>query len=314
MRALLLSSLVFLFCLTTTSAQQGLIANWPFDGSTQEVINNLHGIPTASGVSYVTDDPQRGHVLLLDGVSGYITLPSEIWTVPEDTTTTITCWYNWAGGAPWQRVYSFGHTETVWACHYYCPGDNNMVLRVTSLGYLQEWQDFTFDTLDLNVWYFTAVIFKGDSSKVWLNNQLILNDSVPTTPQEFQTGDSSINVIGKSHWADATFNGMIDDFRIYNYALSDEEVLALYEEGNVSVPKVKPEADIHLYGLDGKIMYSNVNENSVRTVSVYSITGSLLFRSDRISDLQHTKFIPGIYIVRMAKDGAILSRKVVIAN
>jgi hypothetical protein len=319
MRTLLLSVLVLLFCVTTASAQAELIAHWPLNGNTQEVINNLHGIPSATGVSWVTDDPQRGQVMLLDGVTGFVTLPSEIWTVPEDTNTAITLWYNFAGGAKWQRVYSFGRAEQYsppWAVHYYCPADNDSIVRVTTLGYLQEWQDFRFDTLKTNQWYFTAVIFKGDSLKIWLNNELILaNDSVPTTPQEFQTGDSSINLIGKSHWAaDKTFNGMIDDFRIYGDALSNAEVLALYDEGNVSVPKVKPEADIRLYGLDGKIMYSNVNENSVRAVSVYNVTGSLLFRSDRISDLQHTKFIPGVYIVRMAQDGAFISRKVVIAN
>jgi len=77
---------------------------------------------------------------------------------------------------------------------------------------------------------------------------------------------------------------------------------------------VKPGAVMSLYGLDGKIMYSNLDESSVRAVSVYSVTGSLLFRSDRISDLQYTRFTPGVYIVRMAKDGAFLTKKVVIAN
>jgi hypothetical protein len=147
------------------------------------------------------------------------------------------------------------------------------------------------------------------------NNKIVTaEDSVYVTPQKIQAGDTSINVLGQSHWADPTFNGMIDDFRIYDDALTDEEVLALYEEGNVSVPKVKQEAEINLYGLDGKIMYSNIDENSVRNVSVYSITGSLLFRSDRISELQHTRFMPGVYIVRMVKDGSFLAKKVVIAN
>jgi hypothetical protein len=326
MRTLLLSVLVLLFCVTTASAQAEMIAHWPLDGNTQEVINGLHGIPSATGVSYVTDDPQRGHVLLLDGHTGYITLPSEIWTVPEDTNTTITCWFNWAGGVDWQRVYSLGYADPAWKLIYFCPRDGwvDHNLHVTFhafqpdkwYDYLGGWGNMDFDTITPGVWYFSAVILKDNTLKIWVNNKLVTNeDSVYVTPQKIQAGDSSINVLGKSHWAaDTAYNGMIDDVRIYGDALTDEEVLALYEEGNVSVPKVKPEADINLYGLDGKIMYSNVNEKSIRTVSVYSVTGSLLFRSDRISDLQHTKFIPGVYIVRMAQDGAFISRKVVIAN
>ena len=325
MRTLLLSVLVLLFCVTTASAQAELIAHWPLDGNTQEIINGLHGIPSASGVSWVSDDPQRGQVLMLDGVSGIVQLPSEIWTVPEDTNTTITCWFNWAGGADWQRVYSFGIADPVWKLVYFCPRDgwDGHNLHVTFhafqpdtwYDYLGDWGNMDFDTVTPGIWYFSAVILKDNTLKIWVNNKLVTDeDSVYVTPQKIQSGDSSINVLGQSHWADATYNGMIDDFRIYNDALTDEEVLALYEEGNVSVPNIKPKADINLYGLDGKIRYSNVNENSVREVKVYSVTGSLLFRSDRIADLQHTKFIPGVYIVKMSKDGAYLSRKVVIAN
>jgi hypothetical protein len=326
MRTLLLSMLVLLFCMGTASAQAELIAHWPLDGNTQEVVNSLHGIPSATGVSWVTNDPQRGSVLMLDGVSGIVTLPSEIWTVPEDTNTTITCWFNWAGGVNWQRVYSLGVADGAWKLMYFCPrdgwADNNLHVTFHAFepdkwyDYLGAWGNMDFDTITPGKWYFSAVVLKDNTLKIWVNNKLVTNeDSVYVTPQKIQAGDSSINVLGKSHWAaDPTYNGMIDDFRIYGDALTDEEVLALYEEGNVSVPPVKPETDLHLYGLDGKILYSNLDETSVRAVTVYSVTGSLLFRSDRISDLQRTRFTPGVYIVKMAKDGALLARKVVIAN
>lgn len=325
MRTLLLSVIVLLFCAGTVSAQAELIAHWPLDGSTQEVINNLHGIASATGVGWVADDPQRGHVLQLDGVSGVVTLPSEIWTVPEDTNTTITCWFNWAGGANWQRVYSLGYGDPVWRLMYFCPrdgwDDNNLHVTFHAFqpdqwyDYVGAWGNMDFDTVTPGVWYFSAVILKENTLKIWINNKLVTDeDSVYVTPQKIQAGDSSINVLGQSHWADATYNGMIDDFRIYDDALTDEEVLALYEEGNVTVPPVKPRADISFYGLDGKIMYTNVDESSISNVRVFSVTGSLLFRTNRISDLQHTNFNPGVYIVKMSKDGISLSKKVVIAN
>jgi hypothetical protein len=325
MRTLLLSVAVLLLCAGTASAQAELIAHWPLDGNTQEVVNSLHGIPSATGVSWVTNDPQRGQCLMLDGVTGIVNLPSEIWTVPEDTNTTITCWFNWAGGGDWQRVYSLGYGDPAWKLMYFCPRDgwDDHNLHVTFhafepdtwYDYVGAWGNMDFDTVTPGKWYFSAVILKDNTLKIWINNKIVTNeDSVYVTPQKIQAGDSSINVLGKSHWADPTYNGMIDDFRIYNDALTDEEVLALYDAGNVSIPKVKPEAEFNLYGLDGKIMYSNLDETSVRAVSVYSVTGSLLFKSDRISELQYARFAPGVYMVKMARNGAFITRKVVIAN
>jgi hypothetical protein len=208
---------------------------------------------------------------------------------------------------------------------YFCPRDgwDDHNLHVTFhafepdtwYDYVGAWGNMDFDTVTPGKWYFSAVILKDNTLKIWINNKIVTNeDSVYVTPQKIQAGDSSINVLGKSHWADPTYNGMIDDFRIYNDALTDEEVLALYDAGNVSIPKVKPEAEFNLYGLDGKIMYSNLDETSVRAVSVYSVTGSLLFKSDRISELQYARFAPGVYMVKMARNGAFITRKVMIAN
>jgi hypothetical protein len=168
MRTLLLSVAVLLFYVGTVSAQAQLIAHWPLNGNTQEVVNNLHGIPSATGVSWINDDPQRGQCVMLDGVSGIINLPSEIWTTPEDTNTTITCWFNWAGGADWQRVYSLGRGDPVWKLMYFCPRDgwDDHNLHVTFhafepdtwYDYVGAWGNMDFDTVTPGKWYFAAVI------------------------------------------------------------------------------------------------------------------------------------------------------------
>ena len=98
MRTALLTIMFLFFCAGSSFGQAQMIAHWPLDGNTQEVINGLHGIPSDEGVSWVTNDPQRGQVMQLDGVAGVVNLPSEIWTNPADTNTTITCWYNYFGG------------------------------------------------------------------------------------------------------------------------------------------------------------------------------------------------------------------------
>jgi hypothetical protein len=59
----------------------GQIALWPFTENTKDNVGIFNGTPSASGVSFVTDS-ERGNVMLLDGVSGMITLPAQfIWRI-----------------------------------------------------------------------------------------------------------------------------------------------------------------------------------------------------------------------------------------
>ena len=323
MRTILLSLLVVLFC---ASAGYSQIAHWPLDGNTQEIIAGKHGVPSTAGVSWVTDDPQRGECLLLDGVEGLVNLPHDLWTVPEDTNTTITVWFNWAGGSDWQRVYSLGQADPAWKLMYFCPRDgwdgNNLHITFHAFqpdqwyDFLGDWGNMDFDTVVTNQWYFSAVVLKEDSLKIWVNDKLVTaTDSVFVTPQKIQAGEESVNVLGQSHWAaDATYNGMIDDFRIYGEALTNEEVLALYDEGNVGINEIKTGFAISLYGEDGKILYTNVDENMVSNVSVYSITGSLMFSSPNISELRTQQFKPGIYLVSVVSGAERVTKKVTVVN
>jgi hypothetical protein len=320
MRITLLSFLVLLFCVGTSYSQ---IAHWPLDGNTQEIIDGKHAVASPTGVSWVDNDPQRGQVLQLDGMTGYVTLPSVIWESETDTNTTITCWFNWAGGANWQRVYSLGLGDPAWKLMYLCPRDgwdaNGLHLTFHAFepdqwyDFVGEWGNMAWDTITPDKWYFSAVILKEDSLKVWLNDSLIVaTDSVFVTPQKIQAGDTSNNVLGMSHWPDTVYNGMIDDFRIYGDALSDAEVLALFYEGNTGTEDVKPESPIKLFSRYGKIMYADVDESQVSEVSVYSITGALLFRSTQLSELPSRSYKPGIYLVNVRHQQEMISRKIAV--
>ncbi len=325
MRTILLSFLLVLLFAGTINAQTP-IAHWPLDGNTQEIIDGKHAIASTAGVSWV-DDPVKGQCAKLDGVEGVINLPSVIWENDADTNTTITCWFNWAGGADWQRVYSLGVADPAWKNMYFCPRDgwDGHGLHVTFhafepdqwYDYVGEWDNMAFDTVIADQWYFSAIVLKEDSLKIWINDVLVTaEDSVYVTPQKIQSADTSINVLGQSHWPDPTFNGMIDDFRIYGDALTNEQVVALYTAEGVpnNIDEIKTGFAISLYSRDGRIMYSNVDESSVSGVSVYSITGSLMFSSQKISDLRNKQFKPGIYLVSVESGAERVTSKVAVIN
>ncbi|HDS06723.1 MAG TPA: T9SS type A sorting domain-containing protein [Bacteroides sp.] len=288
------------------------VVHYPLDTDTRDAVGGKHGTPSLNGVSFVTDDV-RGAVMELDGEQGIVTLPSNLFTGMANA--TVSCWFNFYGGAAWQRVWSFGHIDGPWAMFYFCPRDgwdgNNM--HVTILGEGREWRDWNPVVIDTLKWHFVAAVFDADTFKFFLNNEMVIrHDSVPATPDEIMC-DPNEGYLGRSHWPDATFNGMIDDFRIYDRALSDAEVHELYmSTGGTSVPVPKALRDVAMWGYAGKIWYNGVDDSAVREVRVHSITGQLVHLTNRITELRSTRFNPGLYIVNITDNEGVISKKVMI--
>ncbi|HER08131.1 MAG TPA: hypothetical protein ENO20_04405 [Bacteroides sp.] len=290
------------------------VVHYPLDTDTRDAIGSKHGTPSLQGATFVTDAVRDG-VLLLDGEQGIVTLPSDL--LKGMSSATISCWFNFAGGGWWQAVYSFGHINDPWAVFRLNPRTGlgpGGTLGVTILGFGLEWQDFwTENPIDTLKWHFSCAVFDADTFRFYLNDSLIIyHDSVPATPDMVMC-DPNEAYLGKSLWEDPTFNGMIDDFRIYDRALSEQEVHDLYmSTGGSSVPAPKVFRDVTLWGYDGKIHYAGVDESAVREVRVHSITGQLIHLSDRITDFRSVRFIPGLYIVNIADKEGVISKKVMI--
>ncbi|MBN1781375.1 T9SS type A sorting domain-containing protein [bacterium] len=206
------------------------ISYWPLDTDASDAISVYDGVAEPSGVSFV-NDAVRGPVMFLDGDGGFVTLPPSLLDGIEDV--TITCWFYWLGGGVWQRVYSFGNPMPDVRTLYLCPQDglNPNQLHITLGGQppggVFTWYDYTPVAIQTDTWYFTAYILKGDSLQFYLNDELVVNTGGVLVDPEDLTPDLG-NYLGKSHWEDPTFFGMIDDVRFYAEALSPAEVAALY--------------------------------------------------------------------------------------
>jgi hypothetical protein len=61
------------------------------------------------------------------------------------------------------------------------------------------------------------------TAELYLDGAVVGSDAVTVLPQDM--GETTQNWIGRSQWADdAYFVGSIDDFRIYDRALTEAEV------------------------------------------------------------------------------------------
>jgi hypothetical protein len=107
-----------------------------------------------------------------------------------------------------------------------------------SAGHNAVW-DIVQDTvaLGLNQWYFVAVSFDYATGRMMLYKDSVVVDSAIVSPGDRGVTDATISVGSFGALNGWMWKGQVDDVRVYNRALSPEQVAALYSRGSdVIVP------------------------------------------------------------------------------
>ncbi len=167
-----------------------------------------------------------GAALKLDGSDDYVELP--IGSVIESlTSSTFTIWVDFSNtGGAWQRIFDFGTGTTI--NMFLTPRidtDGEMRFAITTGGGGAEEQVSAASTLSSG-WHHVAVTIDADTSAInlYLDGIVIASNNAATLNPS-ALGATTNNWIGRSQYAaDAYFSGAVDDFRIYNYALSQEDI------------------------------------------------------------------------------------------
>ncbi len=166
-------------------------------------------------------------------------------------------------------------------------------------------------SIDANKWYFSAFIKKEDSIIFYLNDKIIATDTSFLRPADLSP--DSMNWIGRSHWADATFNGMIDDVKLYKSALTHAEVLGLYTPVSVISETINP-AEPLIYARNGKIFIkiTGLVNAPNSSVEVFNILGKLVYKTERLNNLSDIEFNNGIYLVKLSYNNKEYVKKLLI--
>jgi hypothetical protein len=214
----------------------GLVAYYTFNGNANDTSGNSNNGIAINGVSYVSSP--LGSAASFNGNSQYISLPNSI-TMNEDL--SVTFWINTSDSNPNQF-----------------PGGEFLVSRDLS-GYVPDWniclgqgRKIQFDTagielvsttdLDSNKWVQVACVADSASQvkKVFVNGQEVastnwipnafINNSIPIF-----LGASTVDTSGH-----AFLTGEMADLRIYNRALSTNEVAQLFAFESASNSTLPP--------------------------------------------------------------------------
>ena len=208
----------------TTTGAKDLVELLQFDGNKLDNSINLNHCATYGGATFGAGKTGTG-ALALNGTDAFVQLPA---TVANQDEITVATWVYWNGGNAWQRIFDFGNSAT-----------ENMFLTSNSWsGNLQfsivngsAAQDVYGPVLPKNAWSHVALTIGATGIRMYLNGALVAqSNNAALRPLAFKPVQ---NYIGRSQYPDALFNGRVDDFRVYNYALTAAEIAAL--SSNITV-------------------------------------------------------------------------------
>ena len=203
----------------------GLVAHYEFDGDADDSSGNGNDGEEFGGVSYT--DGVIGRAASFDGVDDFIELNEAM----SSEYLGLSVWFNTDSTKTGQD-----YALQIIRLRYYGYG---IKLNSPDVGMLSvnvalsasENLLFESDSTSFNDgnWYHLVVNYSDVGLRIYIDNNLIHTHSTTNSQPIYHNPDGGYS-IGKdgNHWTDY-FEGSIDDFRIYNRALSVAEIEALYE-------------------------------------------------------------------------------------
>jgi len=205
---------------------QGQYLYLPFDDTTSLLAEDVWGgdhALLASGA--VRNTGYKGQALQLNGTATSYAVLSNKGAVSELTDFTIATWVNAKSLSNWMRIFDFGSSTDQYMFLTPQAGTTGglPILRYgIKNGAAEQQVSYPF-AFPLNTWTHIAVSQTGALVKLYVNGQVVATNNAVTL-QPANLGATTQNYLGKSQYNDPPLNALVDEFRIYNYALSDTDV------------------------------------------------------------------------------------------
>ncbi len=253
---------------------EGLQAWYRFDETDGMIAHdssgNGHDAQLVGNAQWVVTNEGEGVALDIDNttaVNTYVDVPVAVMeNVPDDFTVSL--WVKVEEAATWSRIFDYGTRTsdvmflTARSYQFKMDNDNAKAIELPKNGTVKAhmagcpesvlWPT-SFSTPR---WQHVTVTRKGDVSTLWVNGIKWARKSYET--RNARVGEDYKFYIGKSAWEEDSYPNMeIMDFRLYNRALSINEINAVINDSTLT-----DQAQVH-YAIDSIVLgdFDNVTSN-----------------------------------------------------
>jgi hypothetical protein len=217
----------FTITINGSTPPSDIVANYFFNetsGTTAaDSSGNGKNATLSGGATWVAG--HAGNALSLNGSNAYGSLPTGIVSALNDF--TVATWVKVDASTNWTRIFDFGTGTSTSMFLTPKAGSSGGGLRfaITTSGSGGE-QQLNAPALATGVWKHVAVTLSGTTGTLYVDGvQVASNISMTLKPSSL--GNTNLNYLGRSQYSDPYLQGSLDDFRIYNRALSASEIAAL---------------------------------------------------------------------------------------
>jgi hypothetical protein len=204
----------------------GLVAFYPFDeasGTTSADASGNNQTATMQGATFAPG--LRGNAATMNGTTQYVSLPSGI--VSGLTSFSISAWVFPNNTVAHTRIFDFGTGTNTYM--FLTPHTTVARFAITTSGANME-QRIDAPVLAAASWQHVAVTVAGATGTLYVNGAQLAQNAAMTL-NAASLGTTTQNWLGRSQFAaDPNLNGQIDEFRIYNRALTASEVQQLFQQ------------------------------------------------------------------------------------
>ncbi|MCM3634243.1 DUF1080 domain-containing protein [Paenibacillus camelliae] len=212
--------------LTEVSFREDLLLHYTFnqpDGTTV-VDESGHGNDGVIVGAASFKEGREGEAIELNG--GYIKMPNGI--LAKQQAMTISTWINPASLPAWSRIFDIGSSTTNYI-FFTLNNGSSIQLGLHLESAVQSLTGVPFTST--NQWQHIAVTIEDKTAIIYINGiEVLKNTNLTITPD--QLGVTTANYIGKSQYAtDPNYAGKLEEFRVYNRALNEQEIMQVIGEG-----------------------------------------------------------------------------------
>lgn len=207
----------------TPTALNTLIAHWKLDetegsNAADSSSNNLTGM-LVGNPQWLPSGGKFGGALKFDGIDDFV----ETNYATDLPTWTVAVWVN-SPAIPSSEVPS-GPVHRDKNYHINWNHSFDEFRGAAGVQVADTWYPASFGDLKANTWYHLVATYDGENFKAYKDGILITNNSTPSGDPD---SESTTLKLGRHSRYPDHFGGIIDDVRIYNYALSQAEIAKVF--------------------------------------------------------------------------------------
>ncbi len=209
-----------------TAELAGLVGWWKLDetGGTiaEDSSDNDNNGTLVGGPQWQPSGGKVGSALKFDGVDDYV----DTGYAANLSTWTVAVWVKSPTAPSSENQSGPVHREKNYQINW-----NHMMDNFRGAAGVQiegTWYPASFGNLQADTWYHLAATYDGYNLKAYRDGVLITNNS---DPSGLPDAEGETLKFGRHVLTEDYFSGTVDNVRIYNYALSDGEITAIYNEG-----------------------------------------------------------------------------------